>query len=69
MRKNTLIYIEMKGLFIKIAGFSEEVHPLGSLSKLDSSICQDILPYVIVLTILNALTVSFGSYRFQLLHR
>ncbi len=48
---------------------AKKAHSLGNLLKLGLPNSQGCLPYVIDLTILNAMTISFGSYRFQFLHR
>ncbi len=49
--------------------WAKEAPSLGTLSKLGLSNSQANLPYVIDLTILNAMTISLGSYGFQFLHR
>ncbi len=69
MCNNTLKYVEMEEEFIGIVSFAKEVHSLGSLSISEGAHSNVFLPYVIDLTILNAMAISFGSYRFHFLHR
>ena len=66
---DTLKDIGMKEEFFGIVSYAKEAHSLGSLSISEGAHSIAFLPYIIDLTILNAMPISFGSYRFQFLLR